>query len=130
MCHIRLHACVEYIMFKEFGLWFPPYKIDSKTKILVPMSTILISNWDIYSWHHLVCTFVWLNIFSCQSLSHLTLFPNPSSTQCNINLGCESTFAFVNVYYEYYMPILSCVNWHVHKVSHRLHYIHLWPLAL
>jgi hypothetical protein len=36
--------CVEYMMFKEFGPWFPPYKIDSKTKILVPMATILISN--------------------------------------------------------------------------------------
>jgi hypothetical protein len=36
--------CVEYMMFKEFGLWFPPYKIDSKTKFLVPMATILINN--------------------------------------------------------------------------------------
>jgi len=30
------------MMFKEFGVWFPPYKIDFKTKILVPMATILI----------------------------------------------------------------------------------------
>jgi hypothetical protein len=36
--------CVEYIMFKEFGLWFPPYKIDFKTKFLVLMATILIDN--------------------------------------------------------------------------------------
>jgi hypothetical protein len=35
-------VCVEYMMFKEFGVWFPPYKIDFKTKILVPMATILI----------------------------------------------------------------------------------------
>ncbi len=95
MCHIRLHVCVEYMMFKEFGLWFPPYKIDSKTKFLVPMATILISNWDIYSWHCIVYTFVWLNIVSCQSLSCLTLFPNPSSKQCNTNPGCKTTFAFV-----------------------------------
>ncbi len=97
MCHIRFHVCVcvEYMMFKEFGLWFPPYKIDYNTKFLVPMATILISNWDIYSWHHLVCTFVWLNIVSCQSLSHLTLFPNPSFTWCNTDHGCETVFAFV-----------------------------------
>ncbi len=103
MCHIRLHVCVEYMMFKEFGLWFPPYKIDSKTKFLVPMATILISNWNIYSWHHLVCTFVWLNIVSCQSLSHLTLFPNPFSTWCNTNPGCETAFAF-----------MRCMLWILH----------------
>jgi len=41
--------CVEYMMFKEFGLWIPPYKIDSKTKFLVLMAIILVSNGDIYS---------------------------------------------------------------------------------
>jgi hypothetical protein len=95
LCHIRLHVCVEYMMFKEFGVWFLPYKIDSKTKFLVPMATILISNWNIYSWHRLVRTFVWLSIISCQSLSRLTLFPNPSSTRRNTNPGCEIAFAFV-----------------------------------
>ncbi len=59
------------------------------------METILISNWDIYSWHRSVHTFVWLNIVSCQSLSYLTLFPNPSSMWCNTNPGCKITFAFV-----------------------------------
>ncbi len=83
------------MMFKEFGLWFPPYKIDFKTKFLVPMAIILISNWHIYSWHCLVRTFVWLNIVSCHSLSHLTLFPNPSSMRCNTNPGCKTAFAFV-----------------------------------
>jgi hypothetical protein len=89
------HVCVEYMTFKEFGLWFPPYKIDSKTKFSVPMATIFINNWKIYSWHCLIRTFVWLNIFSCQFLSCLTLFPNPSFTWCNANPGCETTFAFV-----------------------------------
>jgi hypothetical protein len=28
-------------------------------------------------------------------LNHLTLFPNPSSMKCNINLWCKITFAFV-----------------------------------
>ncbi len=42
------------MMFKEFGVWFPPYKIDSKRKFLMLMATILISNWNIYSWHRLV----------------------------------------------------------------------------
>ncbi len=61
----------------------------------MPMVTILISNWNIYSWHRLVHTFVWLNIVSCQSISRLTLFPNPSSTRHNTNPGCEIAFAFV-----------------------------------
>ncbi len=95
MWHIILNVCVECMMFNEFGLWFPPYKIDPKTNFLVLMAIIFINNWDIYSWHCLVYTFVWLNIVSCQSLSHLTLFPNPSSMCCNTNLGCENAFAFV-----------------------------------
>ncbi len=130
MCHIRLHVCVEYMMFKEFGLWFPPYKIDSTTKFLLLMPTILISKWHIYSWHRLICTFVWLNIISCQSLSCLTLFRNPSSTWCNTNHGVKLHLPLWGVCYKYYMPIFSCVRWHVHKVSHRLLYIHLWFLAL
>ncbi len=76
-------------------LFHHKWKLKSKTKLLMPMATILISNWDIYSWHHLVHTFVWLNIISCQSLNHLTLFPNPSFMRCNINPRCEITFAFV-----------------------------------
>jgi hypothetical protein len=36
-----------------------------------------------------------MNIVSCQSLSRLTLFPNPSSTRCNVNPGCKTTFAFM-----------------------------------
>jgi hypothetical protein len=87
--------CVECMMFNEFGLWFPPYKIDVKTNFLLPMATILINNWDIYSWHRLVRTFVWLSIVSCQSLSHFTLFPNPSSIQCHTNPSCKIAFAFV-----------------------------------
>ncbi len=83
------------MMFKEFGLWFPPYKIDSKAKFLVPMATILINNWNFYSWHHLVRTFVWLNIVSCQFLSHLTLFHNPFSMRYNTNPRCEIAFTFV-----------------------------------
>jgi hypothetical protein len=59
------------------------------------MVTILINNWRLYSWHRLICTFIWLNIISCQSLKCLTLFPNPSSTQCNTNPRCEIAFAFV-----------------------------------
>ncbi len=59
------------------------------------MATILISNWDIYSWHCLIRTFVWLSIVSCQSLNRLTLFPNLSSTRCNTNPRCEIAFAFV-----------------------------------
>ncbi len=59
------------------------------------MVTILINNYDIYSWHHLVCTFVWLNIVSCQSLNRLTQFPNPSSMRCNTNPECKIAFAFV-----------------------------------
>ncbi len=59
------------------------------------MATILINNWDICSWHHLVRTFVWLNIVSCQYLSCLTLFPNPSSLQCNTNPRCKITLIFV-----------------------------------
>jgi hypothetical protein len=35
---------VEYMMLKEFGLWFPLYKIDSKINFLVAMATILINN--------------------------------------------------------------------------------------
>jgi len=35
---------------------------DFKTNFLVPMATILINNWDIYSWHRLVHTFVWLSM--------------------------------------------------------------------
>ncbi len=95
MWHIRLNVCVECMMFNEFELWFLPYKIDPKTNFLVPMAIIFINNWNIYSWHCLVCTFVWLNIISCQSLSHLTLFPNPSSMCYNTNLGCKNAFAFV-----------------------------------
>jgi hypothetical protein len=28
-------------MIKEFGLWFLPYKIDSKTKFLMPMAIVI-----------------------------------------------------------------------------------------
>ncbi len=91
------------MMFKEFGLWFPPYKINLKTNFLVPMTIILINNWNIYSWHRLVRTFVWLNIVSCQFLNHLTLFSNPSSMRCNTNFRCKLAFAFV-----------KCMLWILH----------------
>jgi len=30
LCHIKIHVCVEYMMFKEFGLWFSPTKLIVK----------------------------------------------------------------------------------------------------
>ncbi len=95
LCDILNLMCVECMMFDEFGLWFLPYKIDPKKKKLTRMATILINNWNIYSWHHLVRTFVWLNIVSCQFLSRFTLFPNPFSVWCNIKPRCKNAFAFV-----------------------------------
>jgi len=76
-------------------IWAMVYKINSKANFLVSMATILMNNWNIYSWHHLISTFVWLSIVSCQSLNHFTLFPNPFSTWCNTNFGCKTTFSFM-----------------------------------
>ncbi len=73
------------------------------------MVIILIINWHIYSWHHLVHTFMWLGIVSCQSLNYLTLFPNPSSTRCNTNLGCKTAFAIVRcMFWILHAKILMC----------------------
>ncbi len=130
MWHIRLNVCVECMMFNEFGLLCPPYKIDIKTNVLIPMTTIFINNWNIYSWHCLIHTFVWLNIVSCQFLNRFTLFPNSSSMRCNINPRCKNAFAFVRHMLQIlHANILICEVASSH-VSHHLFYIHLWCFAL
>jgi len=44
LCGILDLMCVECMMFNEFGLWFPPYKIDPKINFLALMATIFINN--------------------------------------------------------------------------------------
>ncbi len=102
--------CVEYMMFKEFGLWFPPYKIDSTTKFLVPMATILINNWNIYLWHR-------LDVHLCDwTLFHVNLWVIwhyfPIHLLCGVTpiLGVKLHLSLWGICYEYYMPILSCVK--------------------